>query len=388
MKTTSTFIWVMATAVLAGCGTGTDGEEAGHGEEGEHEHGEEGHAEEVTLTEEALARSRVEVGRVERRVVFGGAWIPAEVRLDPSRTASVAPLVPGRVVSVEVHVGDRVTAGQPLAVIASAEVGQARASQAQARARVEAARLARDRADQLFREGIGSQRALVEAESALRQAQAEASGFAGAVRVYGGARASGAEVVLSAPIDGVVVEQRATVGETTDPDRPPFVISDPSRVWIVGNVPELDVDRVHVGSPATLRLGAYPDASWPVVIEFVAPALDEQSRTLPVRATLENADGRLRAGFFGRLEIAGGDSQGVLAVPVGALARVGGEDVVFVPADEPRTFRPVPVRLGQRDAAYVEIAEGLEDGAEVVVNGAFTLRSELQRGELSEGHSH
>lgn len=387
MKTRWTIVIAMAAAVGCGTSSSDDGaEEAGHGEEGEH--GEEGHAEEVTLTEEAMVRSGIETARIERRVVFGGAWIPAEIQLDPSRTARVAPLVPGRVVSVAVSVGDRVTAGQQLAVIASAEAGQARASQAQAAARVEAARLARDRAAQLFREGIGAERTLIEAESALRQAQAEATGFGGAVRVYGGARARGSEVVLSTPIEGVVVEQRAAVGETTDPDRPTFVISDPSRVWVVGNVPELDVDRVHVGSPATLRLGSYPDASWPVVIEFVAPALDEQSRTLPVRATLDNADGRLRAGMFGRLEVAGGDSQGVLAVPVGALARVGGEDVVFVPADEPRTFRPVPVRLGQRDAAFIEIAEGLEEGAEVVVNGAFTLRSELQRGELSEGHAH
>lgn len=384
---TSRIVHAIAMLAMVGCGAGDDqGDEDGHAEEGEH--GEEGHADEVTLTEEAIARSGVEIGRVERRVVFGGAWIPAEVQLDPSRTANVAPLMPGRVVALEVRVGDRVTAGQQLAVIASAEAGQARASQAQARARVEAARLARDRADQLFREGIGSQRALIEAESALRQAQAEASGFAGTVRVYGGGRGRGADVVLSAPIDGVVVEQRAAVGETIDPERAAFVISDPSRVWVVGNVPELDVDRVHVGSPATLRLGAYPERSWPVVIEFVAPALEEQSRTLPVRATLDNPDGRLRPGLFGRLEIAGGDAQGVLAVPVGALARVEGEDVVFVPADEPRTFRPVPVRVGQRDAVFVEIAEGLEADAPVVVSGAFTLRSELQRGELSEGHSH
>jgi cobalt-zinc-cadmium efflux system membrane fusion protein len=107
-----------------------------------------------------------------------------------------------------------------------------------------------------------------------------------------------------------------------------------------------------------------------------------------VRAVLDVPEPRLRAGLFGRLAIANEDAEPTaLVVPAGALARVEGEDVVFAPADEERTFRPVPVRLGRRDGDVVEVLEGLDEGDTIVTSGAFTLRSELSRGELAE-HGH
>ncbi len=375
---------LLAAATLA-CGPAHD-EHDEHGEHGEHDEHHEGSTE-VHLTPEAIARAGITVREAERTVVEGGLVAPAEIALDPTRTAHVSPLTPGRVVSTAAQIGDTVTAGAELAVIASPEAGEARAGMSESSARVTAARAAVDRQRQLAAAGIGTERALIEAETQLRTAQAELSGVSHRVGVYGG-RGRGAQIVLTAPIAGVIVEQHATVGEITDPTQAAYVISDPTRIWVRGNVPEMDLAAVRVGATATLRLAAYPGETWRTTIDFVAPSLDERTRTLPVRGHIDNDDGRLRAGLFGRLYIAAGDSAAeVIAVPEGALARVDGADAIFVPGDEEGAFVVRPVTLGRRAEGIVEVTSGLDAGERFVASGAFTLRSELQREQLS-GHEH
>ena len=371
---------MVALWVVLGCGCGG----APAAEEAE-EHGEHGaeHASEVTLSEEAIARADIEVGAVTRVTVAGGTAVPAELQADPASTAHVAALVASRVTTVSVRVGDRVTVGQRLAVLASADVGASRAALSEARVRRDAARAARDRQAQLVEAGIGARRSLVEAEANLAAVEAEMRGLGTGLRVVGGG--GGATVDITAPVAGVVVSLHASVGEVVEPGSALFVITDPSRLWVVGHVPELDLGIAREGAVGTLSVAAFPGRRWTGHVDFVEPALDEATRTLRIRFLLDEPDAALRAGLFGQLSLAGeGAGPTGLVVPASALARMGGEDVVFVPADEERTFRSVPVRLGRRDGDVVEVLEGIDENAAVVISGAFTLRSELSRGELAE----
>lgn len=367
--------WILAF-ILTACGSVDEAEE--HSDE----HDEEAAAE-VTLAEAAIARAGITTALVTRAPIGGGVGVPAELQPDPGSTAHVAALTAGRVIRVDVAVGDRVEYGQGLGMVASGGVGESRAALSAARVRRDAARATRDRQAALVDSGIGARRGLIEAEAALAEAEAEIRGLAGSLGVVGGG--GGADVRITAPIAGVVVQRHAVAGEVVEAAAPLFTITDPSRLWVVGFVPELDLAVAREGAPATLSVAAFPGERWSGHIDFVAPALDEATRTLGVRAALEEPDPRLRAGLFGRLAIsAEGAEPTALVVPSGALARVGGEDVVFVPTDEARTFRPVPVRLGRRDGDVVEVLEGLAEGDVVVTAGAFTLRSELSRGELAE----
>ena len=131
------------------------------------------------------------------------------------------------------------------------------------------------------------------------------------------------------------------------------------------------------------------DVAMPGTITYVAPALDERSRSLPVRVTLQAPDGRLRSGLFGSIELVGGGAgERVLVVPADAVATLDGQSVVFVPADEPNSFTPRPIALGRRAGGFFEVRSGLEEGGLLAVSGAFTLKSALRSGELSEGHEH
>lgn len=348
---------------------------------------EEAHSNEVHLSAEALDRAGIRVAVAERRALSGGVAIPAEVQFEPSSTAHVGPLVPGRITKVSVAIGDRVRRGQLLGVVASSDVSSARSRLDQARARLAAAESTLRRQQQLATEGIGAQRSLIEAEAQVGELRAEVEGLRRQLSVFGSGSAG--ELSLTAPIEGVVVAVHATLGETASPDQPAFIVTDPTKVWVRGNVPELELSRVQSGSLAIVRMHAFPDLAMEGTITYVAPALDERTRSLPIRVTLSAPDARLRSGLFGSIELVGGGvDERVLVVPADSVATLEGQTVVFVPAHEPNSFRPRPIALGRRAGGFFEVRSGLEPGARLAISGAFTLKSALRSGELSEGYEH
>src|SRR5690606_17976922 len=138
--------------------------------EGEHEN-------EVHISAEAIERAGIVVGKAERRALTGGVAIPAEVQFEPSSTAHVSPLVPGRITKVAVALGVRVSLGQLLGVVASTDVSAARSSLDQARARLAAAESTLKRQQKLSSEGIGAERSLIEAEAEVGELRAVVEGL-------------------------------------------------------------------------------------------------------------------------------------------------------------------------------------------------------------------
>ena len=379
-------ISLLLCSLVSGCDGGADkAKEESAGEASEDHSGE--HENEVELSPEAIERAGIRVAAAERRALTGGVAIPADVQFEPSSTAHVGPIVPGRITKVAAALGDRVRRGQLWGVVASSDVSSARARLDQARARLAAAESTLRRQQQLSTEGIGAQRSLIDAEAQVGELRAEVEGAQRQLSVFGSGSAG--ELLLTSPIDGVIVAVHATLGETATPDQAAFIVTDPTKVWVRGNVPELELSRVQNGSAALVRLHAFPDVAMPGTVTYVAPALDERTRSLPIRVSLQAPDARLRSGLFGSIELVGGTAdERVLVVPIDAVATLNGQQVVFVPADEPNGFRPQPVSLGRRAGGFFEVRSGLTEGARLAVSGAFTLKSALQSGELSEGHAH
>lgn len=360
------------------------------------EHEGEGHAEGehagervVRVSREALERSGIRIESALAVPAAGGIEVPAEVQAEPDRQAHVSSVVSGQVARVTASVGDRVEAGRTLAVIRSVALGEARAQAARARANVEVAQANFRRQEELQREGIGAERQFLEAQAELRRAQAEQSAAERALEVYGRG-GSGSEVTIKSPIAGRVISRHATVGEVVAPSDVLFEIVDISRVWVVGRVYQQNAGAIHEGASTVLTLQALSGRTFTAPLDYVAPSLDERTRTLPVRVVLDNPDGVLRPGLFGTLSIspAGATGGNVPAVSSSALQRLGEETVVFVPADEEGEFRAVSVTVASRGGDLVRLRSGLAAGDRYVAEGAFVLKSELSRGELGEGHAH
>lgn len=378
--------------LLLGCPTHDGGDlparaQDDHGDRHDDEPGD--RAEKVSLDERAVARARIVVAEVQKEVLAGSVEAPAEVLLDPDRTAHVSPLVEGQLLEVKAAIGDAVKQGQVLVVLQSIALGETRASLAEARAAVQVARANHARQQELAAAGVGVQRNLVEAQGELDRAQARLSGLQSRARVYGGA-GKGATTVIRSPISGRVLERHATVGEVVSPGADLFKVADLGKVWVVGQVYAQDVALAQQGAAVTLSLPALPARTFTGTLDYVAPALDAHTRTLPVRVVLDNEDGSLKPGLFGTLRLADprAGSGPVPAITSAAVQTVEGRDVVFVPAREPGTFATRPVRVGPRVGELVPVLEGLKVSDRYVRQGAFVLKSKLRAGELADGHDH
>ncbi len=339
----------------------------------------------VTLSAEAMAVSEIHVGKAERRVISGGGAFPAEIAFDPAGTAHVSPIGGGRFARVDVRLGDRVEAGQVLAALVSSDVADLEGQLAQVRARLAGAEAELRRNTELVKEGVGAERGLVDARAAVATLRAEVAGIQKRLAVFGPQVAG--QIELKAPIAGTIAAMHAVIGESAGGAEPAFTITDPTRIFVEAFVPELDIARIAVAAPVVVRTHAFPDLALEGHVTSIAPSLDRVTRSLSVRITLTANDPRLRGHMFAMVELAG-DGGRAIVVPADGVAVIEGQDVVFVPGPEPRTFVPKPVRLGRRASGFVEVVAGLAEGDAVVVHGGFVLKSALSSGSISEGHEH
>ncbi len=195
-------------------------------------------------------------------------------------------------------------------------------------------------------------------------------------------------VTVVAPRTGVVVNRGITVGTTVDPSTTLLTIADLSRVWIFAEVPEASVSSLRVGTSAQLDFPASGRPAFAARIEFVYPMLTERTRTLRVRFSASNADGRLRPGYYGSADFAAVGEQ-VVTVPRDAVVNTGLEQHVFVAVGD--RFEPRTVTLGLQLADRVEVRSGLALGDRIVVSGVFLIDSESRLratgGAGAHGHS-
>lgn len=341
----------------------------------------------VQLDSAALAMAGIRMAEAEA-VSTNTLPVTGTITYDQNRVSHIGPKTEGRITTLHVDIGARVRRGQVLAVLESAEVGATRADLHEAAALLEIAKENYEREKRLEAQGISSRKELLDAEAELRRTQAAVQGARERLRVLGAGHGEGGEFAITAPFDGVVVEKHATLGEVADPSDQLFTVADLSRLWIELDIYERDLQRVAEGQAVRVTTAAYPGRVFPARIVYLGDILDPDKRTVRARVELENPDGALKPGMFATARIETGGGTTVVAVARDAVQNIESRQVVWVPGDEPGEFRARPVELGESlDGGRVQILAGLEAGEPVVVAGAFTLKSELSKGEFG-GHGH
>ena len=154
-----------------------------------------------------------------------------------------------------------------------------------------------------------------------------------------------------------------------------FRIANLGTVWMIGDVFEQDLALVKRGAKATLRVDAYPDRAFPGQVTFIYPTLNTETRTARVRVELANADGMLKPGMYGTVQIGGGSARDVLVVPDSAVIDSGARQTVLIALGEGR-FEPREVKLGARGGGVVEVLSGVKDGESVVTRANFLIDAE------------
>ena len=274
--------------------------------------------------------------------------------LRADEAVTIRPEIAGRIAKILFAEGQSVKKGAVLAHLDTAELAAALAS-SKAQAALDRQRL--ERAVDLHKKGFISQQALDEAHSnsarsAAKQAEDEAKL---------------AKTEMRAAFGGVAglrqVSEGAYVAAGTDIAR----LEKIDQLKLDFRLPEMFLARVRPGQGVRIAVDAYPQAGFSGAIYAIEPALDEQTRTVLVRARVGNAEMRLRPGMFARVQLQLGVREKAIWVPEAAIVPRGQDSFVYRVADGKAAL--VKVRTGLRKAGAVEILDGVAAGDQVIIEG-------------------
>ncbi len=326
----------------------------------------------------------VDIGVVAARAAKTSPSVSCAARIafDADRIADVRALVPGIVRKIEVEVGDEVEAGARLFLLESERIGSVQSDLQTARERVRVAKADLDRKLELRNEQITSARAVELARQKLAEAEAEETAAASMLRIAGAPRGKpSGRYTLDAPMSGQVIRRPAVLGALATADVSLATIANTSKMWVICEVPEQDAHLVQRGQTLSFTLGSR-EVQGP--ISWLSPEVDPRTRTVAVRAEVENPDGRLRANQFANAIIRTGAPEDALLVPRDAIQRIEGYEVLFVRA-KPGLYLPRVVETFEVSTAEVAVTGKLAVGEEVVTQGAVLLRTEAMPGSIGAG---
>lgn len=286
--------------------------------------------------------------------------------VQPEIVNNISANMANRIKEIYVDEGQRVGAGQKIALLDDVNTFNYETQVNNAEANLKNVEVNYNRAVELFKIGGGTKQQvdaleiqLINAKNALSQAQ----------RALRNAREN---TVLTTPISGVVTARNYDPGDMTG-QLPIVTVARIQPVKIVINVTESDLPKIHKGMPAAIKFDTYGDEQFNGVVSTVMPTVDEQSRTFGVEIRVPNSDSRILPGMFGRVTLNLGKADRVV-IPDKAVVKQqgsGNQYVYLYNADGTVTFNQV--QLGQRLGDEYELISGVESGSQVVVTGQAKL---------------
>ncbi len=344
------------------------------------------HGAELGISQEDAARAGIKVQRVELREWAGQITVTATIQANQDRLAHVMPRVPGRLVEVRARLGDRVKAGQTLALLDSIDLGAARSAYLQAHSEEAVTRAGFERAQRLQAENIIPEKEFLRARAEYEKARASLRAAADKLLMLGVApdQGSGSIFPLTTPFTGIVIEKKAVLGELAQPDMNLFTVADLSTLWIESDLFEKDLAKVRIGTQATVTVSAYPGEVFKGRLTYISSTMDKETRTVKARVEVPNPDGRLKPEMFATVVIGTGGSAKALTVPEDAVLLLQGQPTVFVA--ERGGFEPRAVETGERAQGYAVLKSGVAPGEMVVVSGAYALKARLLKSQIGEEH--
>lgn len=330
----------------------------------------------VHLPADSPLRHEIRVGAAGARSGATTATYPATIEGDPARSSTIISPAVGRVVALDVGLGDHVHKGQVLARILSGDGAQAYADNARANDASDLARRQLDRAIAVHGAGGNATKDVEAARSVLAQAEAEQARSRTRLAALQGGGAVGSrshELVLTAPFDGSITSLSIAAGSTVnDVTAPLMTVTNLDRVWATANVPEDAAGMVSVGDAASVSLSAYPRLHREGSIGSISAVLDNDTRRIKARISLDNPDERLKPNMFATVSVQQVGAPGVV-VPQTALVMDNDRVSVFVER-APWTFERRDIDVGSDDGNVTQVLHGLAVNERVVVRGGVLLQ--------------
>jgi cobalt-zinc-cadmium efflux system membrane fusion protein len=316
-----------------------------------------------------------------------GLTLSGKVAYGEDRYSRISSPLQGRVVEVRAHLGDRVKAGDVLLVVDSPDIAQSYSDYIKEDSDLLYATRAYELAKDLYENRAMALKDLKQAENELVKARAE---FRRAKERLLSLRVAAEELdkpldkqkitsrfEMKSPLAGIVVERAVTPGQsvTGDSDHVLFTIADLDLLQVVADVYEHDLALVREGQSAMVKVEAYPEMDFPAKVTAVGDVVDPATRTIKVRAQVNNKSHKLKPEMFARLQLDESDAGQFLTVPREAVLEVNGKQFVYVVEDGTRYLKR-EVKTAHISPGQARVVEGLTQGERIVTKGAVLIKGQ------------
>ena len=336
----------------------------------------------IVMSESAVKLANIVTMKVGGQSVETNLKIVGKVKEDERRIYSQASHIPGRIETLNINfTGEYVRAGQTIGTLYSPELVTAQKELLEANKIKE------------------SQPSLFESTKQklknwkLSDSQIENVITSGAIQNT---------FPIKADKNGYVVNKKVSLGDYVQRGQELFKVSDLSSVWVLFEVYEQDLSKVHLEQTLKFKIASVSSKTFEGKISYINPSIDAKTRTATVRVEAKNNDGLLKPEMLANAQLQLNNSNNeTIQIPKSAVLWTGERSVVYekVKDDVGLSFMMTAVTLGQQVGDYYEIVEGLEQGQEIAVNGTFSIDAAAQLagkpsmmspdgGAVMTGHNH
>jgi membrane fusion protein (multidrug efflux system) len=299
--------------------------------------------------------------------------IEATGELLAKERAQIAAEVAGQVTEIRIDEGGAAQAGDAVLTIdperRTLERDSARARVTESQAALREQEREYERIKELHQRKVASQTQLDQTETKLKLAR---SRRVAAEAELGMQERALADAVVRAPFAGMIADRLVSRGEYVTPGQKLFELVSLDPIEVEFHLTEIDSSRVRLGNDVGVRVAPFPDETFSATVTIVSPTIDPRTRTLRVKAQLDNADGRLRPGLFARVDLGIARREGVPMISEEAVLQRADGAVVFRALADNRVERRL-IEIGPQRDGMVEIAKGLAPGDRVVLRGQAGL---------------
>ena len=310
--------------------------------------------------------------------------IPGSIEVKQNLLARIGSPVQGRIIEIKGELGKTVKQGDVLAVINSTELAKQQLAYIKSVQMVELKTKAFERAVLLFDADVVSEAQKLQRKTELSAAKADMEASKDQLFVMGMTideiEAIQSEIQIDATtnivakIDGKIIKKNVNVGQVVDPTEDIFTIAMLNEVWGVAQVPERQIGFLKEGDDLLIDVPAYENKSVEGKITYLGDIVDPVTRTVTIRTEIDNAHGLLKPDMLITMKVSGKSIEKV-GVPINAIVSIDDIPNIFVKTGENK-FLMRPVTLGVKNKDAVHIDDGLLEGEEVVIDGAFHLNNE------------
>lgn len=317
-------------------------------------------------------KSIIEITTTEKQAVTEGIHLTGSIETNPDKVVHFVSLVDGIISNTYFSLGDAVTKGQVLAEMQSTELSSLQAELRSLKAQIEIAKVELSATEQMFEDGISSNRDLIEAQNNLRVLESEKQKVENNLSLFS---ASSTKNVfqIKAPSSGIIIAKNINSGTTvTDNGDPLFSISDLNNVWAMANIYSTDIAHISKGMEVEIKTISYPDEIFKGKIDVISQVLDENAKVLKARIVLDNEGFKLKPGMIADIIALKKTDKQKVAVPTSCLVFFNGKNYVLVYKDDcDIEAREVSLLTKGNGITYIE--NGLDENEKIITKNQLLI---------------